>query len=252
MLCDQQFGQAGNRIVIEEFLDGEELSFICLVSNQQVIPLASSQDHKRRDDGDQGPNTGGMGAYSPAPRLTPALNDTIMQRILYPTVEALAEIGTPYLGFLYAGLMITPDGPKVLEFNCRLGDPETQPILFRLKSDLVEMCLNAIHHTLDTMTLSWDQRPALTVVLTSGGYPDKYENGHEIKGLPDRDPTDSKVFHAGTTLDHHQVLTSGGRVLSVTAIGKDLRTARDNAYKIAEHIQWPGRFYRSDIGHKAL
>lgn len=252
MLCDQHFGAAGSRVVIEEYLVGEELSFICIVSDQQILPLASSQDHKRRDDGNQGPNTGGMGAYSPAPLLTPALTDTIMKDIMYPTIQGLSALGTPYLGFLYAGLMITDEGPKVLEFNCRLGDPETQPILFRLKSDLVDLCLSAIHHRLDQTKLVWDPRPALTVVLASGGYPDDYENGHEIDGLEKPLLKNTKIFHAGTALNHKKVVTSGGRVLGITALGDTLNMARDSAYKIANNITWPGRFFRSDIGHNAL
>lgn len=253
MLCEHQFGPAGSRVVIEEFLTGEELSFICIVDGEQVIPLASSQDHKRRDDGDQGPNTGGMGAYSPAPFLTPELSTIIMEKIMYPTVKALKAMNMPYRGFLYAGLMIDKQGqPKVLEFNCRLGDPETQPILFRLKSDLVELCLAAVHHQLDQAVIVWDPRPALTVVLASGGYPETYRKGDAISGLAHTDLNYCKVFHAGTTLIDHKVLTTGGRVLSVTAIGTTLQDARDNAYRLAEQIRWPDRFYRSDIGYKAL
>jgi phosphoribosylamine---glycine ligase len=253
MLTENQFGTAGSRIVIEEFLQGEELSFIAIVDGEHVLPLASSQDHKRRDDGDLGPNTGGMGAYSPAPLLTDELSDQIMQKIMQPTVDSLKKMGTPYVGFLYAGIMVSNGKAKVLEFNCRLGDPETQPILFRLQSDLTELCLGAFHQQLNQIDVKWDPRPALAVVLASGGYPNKYRKGDHIQGLEKKNyPAHCKVFHAGTTLSDHKVLTNGGRVLAVTALGNTLQTARDEAYLLAEQITWPERFYRHDIGHRAL
>lgn len=252
MLADQRFGNAGRTIVIEEFLQGEELSFICLVSDDQIVPLASSQDHKRRDDHDQGPNTGGMGAYSPAPLLTDALQNRIMDEIMRPTLRALSAMGTPYLGFLYAGLMISPEGdPRVLEFNCRLGDPETQPILFRLQSDLVALCLQAIQHQLDGVTLAWDPRPAVSVVLASHGYPDHCELGFAIQGLPQQSAADLKVFHAGTLQRDSEIVTNGGRVLTATAKGDSFHEAQARAYRLAHQITWPGRFFRSDIGQKA-
>ncbi len=252
LLQENRFGDAGHRVLIEAFLSGQELSFIVMTDGENVIPLASSQDHKRRDDGDQGPNTGGMGAYSPAPLLTPQLSDTIMQRIILPTIQGLKAINRPYLGFLYAGLMITPSGePYVLEFNCRLGDPETQAILMRLQSDLVELCLAALDHRLADVTVQWDSRAALAVVLASQGYPDQYHKGDIIKGL-DNDSQDCKIFHAGTKRLDNQVVTNGGRVLTVTALGDTLTKARDVAYASATNITWPGRFFRNDIGHRAL
>ncbi len=253
MLIDNQFGDAGARVVIEEFLSGEELSFIAIVDGEHVLPLASSQDHKRRDDGDQGPNTGGMGAYSPAPILTPGLKDKIIKEIMQPTVDGLKANGSPFIGFLYAGLMIDANGDaKVLEFNCRLGDPETQPILFRLKSDLVELCQAALSKKLNTVTLEWDPRPAIAVVLASGGYPADYRKGDAICGLDNKTHPDYKVFHAGTEQINGKIVTSGGRVLAVTALGDTLTAARDTAYTVAAHITWPDRFYRHDIGHRAL
>lgn len=252
MLADRRFGNAGCAIVIEEFLQGEELSFICLVSDDQLVPLASSQDHKRRDNHDQGPNTGGMGAYSPAPILTDALQTRILQDIMTPTLNALRSMHTPYLGFLYAGLMITPQGePKVLEFNCRLGDPETQPILFRLKSDLVELCLKAVRHDLTDVELEWDPRPAVSVVLASQGYPDHYDVGLPITGLTPHLSSDHKVFHAGTRQQGDTVVTDGGRVLTVTAKGASFQAALTEAYRLAHQIDWPGRFFRTDIGQRA-
>lgn len=239
-------------IVIEEFLTGEELSFIALVDGENVLPLASSQDHKRRDDGDKGPNTGGMGAYSPAPLLTPELNEKIMQRIMLPTVKAMKAAGTPFVGFLYAGLMISPAGdPYVIEFNCRLGDPEAQPILMRLKSNLVNLCLATIDQQLSTLTIDWDPRPAMTVVMASDGYPDAYRKGDVIRGL-DKKTADYAVFHAGTKLVDNQAVTNGGRVLSVTALGNSLTEAQQIVYKGVKDITWPGCFFRTDIGHHAL
>lgn len=255
MLVEDQFGTSGHRVVIEEFLVGEEASFICLVDGEKVIPLASSQDHKARDEGDKGPNTGGMGAYSPAPIVTDALHARIMAEIIHPTLRGLAQEGTPYRGFLYAGLMISPEGaPFVVEFNCRLGDPETQPILMRLQSDLVEACLATINGTLDTHTLTWDTRTAIGVVMAAEGYPMKVRTGDAIEGLQAPSSDDVHVFHAGTNTqgDDNQVVTSGGRVLCVTALGDSLSEARDAAYERVQTIQWPGCFYRKDIGHRAL
>ncbi len=253
MLDESSFGAAGAEIVIEEFLSGEEASFIALVDGTDILPLASSQDHKARDDGDQGPNTGGMGAYSPAPVVTPEMHERIMQDVMLPTVRGLAADGVRYRGFLYAGLMIDGDGnPRVLEFNCRFGDPETQPILFRMKSDLVELCLAACAGNLGQQTTEWDQRTAVGVVMASGGYPDSYEKGLAIEGLAGLDQESLKVFHAGTRLDNARVLTDGGRVLCVTALGNDVRAARDLAYSGVGKISWPGAFYRTDIAHRAI
>ena len=253
MLDDKTFGDAGNEIVIEEFLDGEELSFIVMVDGQHILPLASSQDHKRRDEGDKGPNTGGMGAYSPAPLLTPSLHQHIMQDIIEPTVNALSQRGTPYRGFLYAGLMINTTGKaKVLEYNCRLGDPETQPLLFRLQSDFIELCQAALDSRLDTVRTAWDPRPAICVVLAAGGYPEHYRKGDIIKGLNTSENSNCKVFHAGTRQDKNNVVTNGGRVLGITALGDDLHAAREAAYTLAKKIHWPDYYYRHDIGHKAL
>jgi phosphoribosylamine--glycine ligase len=253
ILDDSAFGNAGAEIVIEEFLVGEEASFIALVDGTDILPLASSQDHKARDDGDCGPNTGGMGAYSPAPVVTPAMHDKIMRDIMRPTVEGLAADGIRYRGFLYAGLMIGNDGePRVLEFNCRFGDPETQPILFRLRSDLVALCLAACDGHLAGQSIEWDPRPAVGIVMASGGYPGSYEKGLEISGLDGLDDDTFKVFHAGTRLADGRVLTDGGRVLCAVALAEDIRHARDKAYAGIRRIDWPGAFYRKDIGHRAL
>jgi phosphoribosylamine--glycine ligase len=253
MLDAASFGAAGAEIVIEEFLTGEEASFIALVDGTDILPLASSQDHKARDDGDQGPNTGGMGAYSPAPVVTPEMHATIMRDVMLPTVHGLARDGIRYRGFLYAGLMIDEQGtPKVLEFNCRFGDPETQPILFRLRSDLVALCLSACEGRLAKQTIEWDPRPAVGVVIASGGYPDSYDKGLPITGLATFDSADLKVFHAGTRLDGSTVVTDGGRVLCVTALGADIRAARDLAYQGVDRLHWPGAFCRRDIAHRAL
>jgi phosphoribosylamine--glycine ligase len=247
------FGPSGSRIVIEEFLKGEEASFIALVDGAHVKPLASSQDHKRRDDGDRGPNTGGMGAYSPAPVVTPAQHERIMREVMLPTVRGLAKDGIRYRGFLYAGVMIDAAGqPKVLEFNCRFGDPETQPIMMRLKSDLVALCLAACDGRLGTQTIDWDPRAAIGVVMASKGYPGDYEKGLAISGLDGLDAADLKVFHAGTRLEGDQILTDGGRVLCVTALGNDIRAARDRAYAAVDQIRWTGAFCRRDIAYRAL
>lgn len=252
MLTGHQFGDAGARIVIEEFLVGEEASFMTMVDGKHILPLATSQDHKARDNGDLGPNTGGMGAYSPAPVVTPELHHHIMETIIKPTVQGLAEDSTPYTGFLYAGLMISKTGEaKVLEYNCRLGDPETQPILFRLKSDLAALCLAAIDQTLDQCTAEWDPRTALGVVLCAGGYPAKYDKGQLIEGLAN-DTQDSKVFHAGTRLHNQQVVTHGGRVLCATALGNTIKEAQTKAYQLANKIHWNKVYFRTDIGYKAI
>jgi phosphoribosylamine--glycine ligase len=253
MLGAGRFGSAGSRVVIEEWLTGEEASFIVMVDGENILPLATSQDHKARDDGDRGPNTGGMGAYSPAPVVTPAVHQRVMREIIEPTVAGLAAEGIRYRGFLYAGLMIGPDGtPKVLEYNCRLGDPETQPLLMRLESDLVELCLAGVEGRLDQARASWDPRPALGVVMAAGGYPDRYEVGHPIAGLTAAQPPDVKVFHAGTRLANGAILTNGGRVLCVTALGESLAAAQSLAYQAAAGIHWEGAFYRTDIGYRAL
>jgi phosphoribosylamine---glycine ligase len=253
MLDEASFGDASAEIVIEEFLTGEETSFIALVDGTDILPLASSQDHKARDDGDRGPNTGGMGAYSPAPVVTPEMHERIMQEVMRPTVRGLADDGIHYRGFLYAGLMIDAAGtPKVLEFNCRFGDPETQPILMRLTTDLVALCLAASEGRLAAETTAWDPRPAVGVVMASRGYPGSYEKGLPIAGLEGIDSETLKVFHAGTKRAGNAVVTDGGRVLCVTALGDDVRAARDLAYSGVERISWPGAFYRTDIAYRAL
>jgi phosphoribosylamine--glycine ligase len=248
------FGSAGSRVVVEEFLAGEEASFIAIVDGRHILPLASSQDHKARDDGDRGPNTGGMGAYSPAPVVDAALHARIMRDVMQPTVDALAAEGVPYTGFLYAGLMIGGDGaPRVLEFNCRCGDPETQPLLFRMKSDLVELCLAAIDGELDAVDCEWDPRPALGVVLAAGGYPGSYRTGDVIRGLDAVvGQEDAKLFHAGTRAADGQVLTDGGRVLCAVALGETVAAAQRKAYQLAGHIDWDGIQYRRDIGWRAV
>jgi phosphoribosylamine--glycine ligase len=253
MFLEQKFGAAGNRIVIEQFLHGEEVSFIALVDNTTVIPLASSQDHKAVGDGDVGPNTGGMGAYSPAPVLTPALHEKVMQKIILPTVHGMAAEGNPYTGFLYAGLMISSDNiPRVLEFNCRLGDPETQVIILRLKSDLAALCLAAVDNKLDQVKVDWDTKMALGVVLTAGGYPGTYNTGDIITGLLQTLPSDNKIFHAGTAIRNEQIVTAGGRVLCVTALGATVAEAQARAYDIVKNIHWHKRYCRWDIGYKAI
>ncbi len=253
MLAGNAFGDAGSRVVIEEFLDGEEASFIVMVDGKSVLPMATSQDHKRVGDKDTGPNTGGMGAYSPAPVVTPDIHDRIMAEVIMPTVEGMAAEGNDYTGFLYAGLMIMADGtPKVIEYNCRFGDPETQPIMLRLKSDLVALCEAAIDEKLDTASAEWDERRSLGVVLAAGGYPGDYKKGDVISGLPEAELEGMKVFHAGTQLIDGQVATSGGRVLCATALGNTVSEAQANAYKLAEGISWDGSFYRTDIGYRAI
>ncbi|HEJ7892829.1 phosphoribosylamine--glycine ligase [Serratia liquefaciens] len=253
MLAGNAFGDAGHRIVVEEFLDGEEASFIVMVDGKNVVPMATSQDHKRVGDGDTGPNTGGMGAYSPAPVVTDEIHQRAMDQVIWPTVRGMAAEGNTYVGFLYAGLMISADGqPKVIEFNCRFGDPETQPIMLRLRSDLVELCLAGAEGKLDEKTSEWDERPALGVVLAAGGYPGDYNNGEVIQGLPQQESADGKVFHAGTRMQGNDVVTSGGRVLCVTALGETVAQAQQRAYQLAEGIQWPGSFCRKDIGYRAI
>ena len=254
MLAGNAFGEAGHRVVIEEYLQGEEASFICLVDGRHVLPMASSQDHKPRDDGDRGPNTGGMGAYSPAPVVTPEVHRRILEEVIEPVVAGMAADGHPFTGFLYAGLMIAPDGtPKVLEFNVRFGDPETQPILMRLQSDLTELVQAALAGRLDQIEAAWDPRPALGVVMAAEGYPGQVRTGDVIEGLPDPEPEGVKVFHAGTRLDEAgRVITSGGRVLCVTALGETIADAQARAYQVVEQIHWPGCFYRHDIGYRAI
>ena len=252
MLAGNAFGSAGHRVVIEEFLQGEEASFIVMADGEHILPLATSQDHKARNDGDTGPNTGGMGAYSPAPVVTEAMHRRIMDEVIRPTVRGMAADGIPYTGFLYAGIMISPAGvPKVLEFNVRFGDPETQPILMRLQSDLVELCEAALDRRLDQVTAEWDPRVALGVVLAAGGYPADYRQGDAISGL-DADLPDTKVFHAGTREADGQVVTSGGRVLCVCALGATVGEAQARAYERVRGIHWDGLYYRTDIGHRAI
>ena len=252
-LRDEAFGAAGERVVVEDFLDGEEASFICLVDRDQVIPLATSQDYKTRDDGDTGPNTGGMGAHSPAPVVTAALHDQVMRAIVRPTVRAMVAEGAPFTGFLYAGLMIGRDGTaRVLEFNVRCGDPETQPIMLRLRSDLAELCRAAAVGRLESGTVKWDPRTALGVVLAAEGYPGPARRGDPIHGLDEEIP-DTRVFHAGTGYgEGGRIVTAGGRVLCVCGMGRDLAAARDRAYRRTDRIDWTGRFCRTDIGHRAL
>ncbi len=252
MLSDNKLGDAGARVVIEEFLTGEEASFMVMVDGKNILPLATSQDHKRLLDKDLGPNTGGMGAYSPAPVVTPEIHAKVMREIIKPTVEGMAKDGIPYTGFLYAGLMISPDGGvKTLEFNCRMGDPETQPIMMRLKSDLVNLMEHAVDGTLNQAETEWDRRFALGVVMASANYPDTPKLGDEITGLPNN-LSDAHVFHAGTAIKDGKVVTSGGRVLCVTALGETVKFAQQQAYKAIEGIQFNGAQYRSDIGYRAI
>jgi phosphoribosylamine--glycine ligase len=253
-LAANAFGAAGARIVVEDFLEGEEASFIVMVDGEHILPLASSQDHKARDDGDRGPNTGGMGAYSPAPVVSREVHDRVMREVIEPTVRGMAAEGRRYTGFLYAGLMIGGDGsPRVLEYNCRLGDPETQPILLRFRSDLVELCEAALDGVLHTVDVDWDSRPGLGVVVAAGGYPGHYRKGQPISGLPAREQPDRKVFHAGTRLtDSGEVLTNGGRVLCVCALGDTVAQAQTHAYQLVRQIRWDDAFYRSDIGYRAV
>jgi len=253
MLSGNAFGSAGHRVVAEEFLMGEEASFIVMANGLDVLPMATSQDHKARDDGDKGPNTGGMGAYSPAPVVTPEIHRRIINEVIEPTLRGMAADGIPYSGFLYAGVMITPDGtPKVLEFNCRFGDPETQPIMMRLKSDLVDLCLSALDGRLSQISAEWDERAALGVVLTAGGYPFDYAKGDEIGGLPERAKADTKVFHAGTAQSDGKIVTAGGRVLCVCALGDTVLEAQRKAYQQVREIHWKNMYYRTDIGYRAI
>ncbi|MGF1888375.1 phosphoribosylamine--glycine ligase [Photobacterium profundum] len=253
MLAGNAFGEAGHRVVIEEFLDGEEASFIVMVDGKNVLPMATSQDHKRVGNGDTGPNTGGMGAYSPAPVVTQAIHDRVMEEVIYPTVRGMAEESTPYTGFLYAGLMVMADGtPKVIEYNCRFGDPETQPIMLRLQSDLVELCLAAIDQKLDTVESKWDPRAAMGIVLAAGGYPADYAKGAIISGLPQQDVAGEKVFQAGTASNNGAIVTNGGRVLCATAMGDSVSDAQKRAYALTKQISWDGMFHRDDIGYRAI
>ncbi len=252
MLSGNAFGEAGCRVVIEEFLDGEEASFIVMVDGSNILPMATSQDHKRVGDGDSGPNTGGMGAYSPAPVVTAEIHHRIMDQVISPTVAGMAAEGNDYTGFLYAGLMIMADGtPKVIEYNCRFGDPETQPIMLRLQSSLVDLCQAAVTGSLEQVEAQWDPRPAVGVVLAAGGYPDSYHKG-DVIDLPQQAPADAKIFHAGTALKDGQVVTNGGRVLCATALGDSVTEAQQLAYQLARQVSWKGMFYRNDIGYRAI
>ena len=252
-MFEGQFGDAGREVVIEQFLEGEEVSFIVMADGRHVLPLATSQDHKRRDDADQGPNTGGMGAYSPAPIVTPILHARIMREVIEPSILGLAADGTAYTGFLYAGLMIAADGtPNVLEFNCRFGDPETQPVLMRLDSDLVELCEAALDGRLNQVEARWSPRAALGIVMAAGGYPDQYRKGDVIEGLERAASLPGKVFHAGTRLANGKVITNGGRVLCAVGLGASVHAARDEGYRLVDAIHWPGKHFRHDIGHRAI
>ncbi len=259
MLSGNSFGEAGNRVVIEEFMPGEEASFIAIVDGKTALPFASSQDHKARDNGDLGPNTGGMGAYSPAPVVSPETHERIMHEVIIPTVNGMAAEGNTYVGFLYAGLMITPEGePKVVEFNCRFGDPEAQPVMMRLQSDLIELCLTAIKGELDKVTVDFDPRPAVGVVLAAGGYPDSYDKGAIITGLDtnqsadSEQSADSKIFHAGTKEIDGEIVTNGGRVLCATAIADNVILAQQAAYSLVDQISWDEVYYRTDIAYRAI
>lgn len=253
MLAGNAFGDAGHKVVIEEFLSGEEASFIVIADGKNILPMATSQDHKARDNGDKGPNTGGMGAYSPAPVVTQEIYERVMEQVIIPTVEGMAAEGNPFTGFLYAGLMIDENGhSKVLEYNVRFGDPETQPIMMRLQSDLVSLCNAAIDQNLDEVETKWDPRPSLGVVLAAGGYPENYEKGDPISGLPEISLNDQKVFHAGTTEKDGDVVTAGGRVLCACALGESVSDAQQKAYSLASQIKWNGIYYRTDIGYRAI
>jgi len=254
MLSGNSFGEAGHRVVIEEFMQGEEASFIALVDGTHALPFATSQDHKARDDGDRGPNTGGMGAYSPAPVVTPEIHDRVMREVIMPTVRGMAEEGNTYVGFLYAGLMIDKDGaPRVVEYNCRFGDPEAQPIMLRLASDLVTLCQSALAGTLDSTTIEFDPRASLGVVLAAGGYPGSYGKGKVISGLDaDERVPGSKIFHAGTRTSGNDVVTNGGRALCATALGSTVSEAQAKAYELVEQIDWEDVYYRTDIGYRAV
>lgn len=253
MLAGNKFGDAGARIVVEEFLDGEEASFIVITDGTSVMPMATSQDHKARDEGDVGPNTGGMGAYSPAPVVTPEVEQRIMELVIRPTLDGMKADGNNYVGFLYAGLMIMPDGtPKVIEFNCRFGDPETQPIMVRLKSDLAELCKATLDGALSDHTAEWDPRASLGVVMAAGGYPERYARGKTISGLEGADSDTQKVFHAGTASSDSQVVTSGGRVLCVVGLGDTVADAAETSYEAVDKIGWDDVYFRRDIGHRAI
>lgn len=253
MLSGNTFGEAGHRVIIEEFLEGEEASFIVMSDGVNVLPMATSQDHKRVGDADSGPNTGGMGAYSPAPIITHDIFNNVMQKIIYPTIQGMKAEGYPYMGFLYAGLMIDKHGhSKLIEFNCRFGDPEAQPIMLRMRSDLVEHCLEAIKGNLNSQIALWHQQAALGVVMASRDYPDNYRVGDEIIGLPDHETKGEKVFHAGSYLSGNKVITSGGRVLCVTALGDNVTEAQQRAYRLVKKIYWSNCFYRQDIGFRAV
>ncbi|MDH3439591.1 MAG: phosphoribosylamine--glycine ligase [Gammaproteobacteria bacterium] len=253
MLSGSSFGAAGARIVVEEFLEGEEASFIVITDGNSVLSLASSQDHKARDEGDSGPNTGGMGAYSPASVVTPEIEARILEQVINPTLAGLRAEGITYTGFLYAGLMITPDGiPKVIEFNCRMGDPETQPIMTRLRSDLVELCEATLDGRLGDVQADWDSRAALGVVMAAGGYPASYAKGRTISGLDESSGDDVKVFHAGTSIEGDDVVTSGGRVLCVVGLGDSVSAASRRAYECVDSIDWDDVYFRRDIGHRAI
>lgn len=253
MLSGNRFGSAGHRVVIEDFLRGEEASFIAMVDGKHLLPMATSQDHKARDNGDQGPNTGGMGAYSPAPVVTDAVYEKIMSQVMLPTVAGMAEDGNPYTGFLYAGLMISPAGDiSVVEFNCRFGDPEAQPVMMRLQSDLSTLCSAALDGKLHQISAKWDERCALGVVLASGGYPASYDKGKVIAGLELKSAQQQKIFHAGTRLVDDKILTDGGRVLCATALGKTVTEAQKRAYDLAQGVQWDGVYFRTDIGYRAI
>ena len=252
MLAGNRFGEAGHRVVVEEFLQGEEASFIVMVDGKNILPLATSQDHKARDNGDKGPNTGGMGAYSPAPVVTDTVYSRAMAQVIEPTVRGMAEEGNSYTGFLYAGLMVDNDqNIKVLEYNCRFGDPETQPIMMRLKTPLVDLCRSALEGSLDTQKVEWDDRAAVGVVMAAGGYPDSYGKGDIIQ-FPDAIPGDCKIFHAGTALDGDAVVTSGGRVLCVCALGGTVTDARQKAYNLVDNVSWNNVYYRTDIAYRAI
>ncbi|MEW7997958.1 MAG: phosphoribosylamine--glycine ligase [Candidatus Thiodiazotropha endolucinida] len=253
MLAGNAFGEAGHRVVIEEYLEGEEASFIVMADGRHILPMATSQDHKRVGDGDTGLNTGGMGAYSPAPVVDDTIYERIMQQVIRPTVKGMADEGMPYTGFLYAGLMITADGtPKVIEYNCRFGDPETQPIMLRMRSDLVAHCLAALDGRLDKERTEWDSRASVGIVLAAGGYPGPYEKGKVISGLPDSGDPSCKVFHAGTGLDDDRVVTTGGRVLCATALGESVTSAQQSAYVLTRSIHWDDVYYRTDIAYRAI
>ena len=253
MLQGNKYGNAGHRVVIEDFLVGEEASFIAMIDGENILPMASSQDHKARDNGDKGPNTGGMGAYSPAPVVSHAVHERIMEQVIRPTVAGMTSDGHPYVGFLYAGLMIDQDGnPSVVEFNCRFGDPEAQPVMMRLQSDLIELCQLALAGRLDSAQAHWDERPAVGVVLAAGGYPDNYQKGAVIQGLDAQHSDLQKIFHAGTREENGQVLTHGGRVLCAAALGQSVAAAQRSAYELADGINWENVYFRTDIAHRAI